>query len=196
MAETNQFERVGGHPLLDLVNTEVNYLAMPNDLLKDAEDFWVWLDEIGIDGQRDRLDPNEPFLPKVREFRQQMRLMLEKLVRQGELPERTIPYLNDSLRSRRGHIKLLLVEDDAYVRHFVYDLNGTEQIIGMLADLASHFLALADVRYLKRCENKMCSHFFLDTSRNHSRRWCSMQRCGNRMKARAHYARQRRHRAR
>ena len=26
-------------------------------------------------------------------------------------------------------------------------------------------------------------HLFFDTSRNHSRRWCSMEKCGNRAKA-------------
>ena len=28
-----------------------------------------------------------------------------------------------------------------------------------------------------------------DTSRNHSRRWCSMESCGNRAKAKRHYRR-------
>ncbi len=30
---------------------------------------------------------------------------------------------------------------------------------------------------------------FVDLSRNHSRRWCDMQSCGNQVKARRHYAR-------
>ena len=35
-------------------------------------------------------------------------------------------------------------------------------------------------------------HFqFIDNTRNHSRRWCSMESCGNRAKAGRHYARQR-----
>ena len=36
---------------------------------------------------------------------------------------------------------------------------------------------------------------FLDTSKNGSRRWCSMETCGSRVKMRRHYARQRAERA-
>ncbi|MBV8733872.1 MAG: CGNR zinc finger domain-containing protein [Solirubrobacterales bacterium] len=32
---------------------------------------------------------------------------------------------------------------------------------------------------------------FLDSTRNHSRRWCSSGDCGNRARARRHYARSR-----
>ncbi|MFN8566730.1 MAG: CGNR zinc finger domain-containing protein [Kouleothrix sp.] len=48
---------------------------------------------------------------------------------------------------------------------------------------------LADVRM---CAGPGCSWLFLDTSRNHTRRWCSMADCGNVAKARRHYAQHRR----
>jgi len=35
-----------------------------------------------------------------------------------------------------------------------------------------------------------CGFLFFDTSRNRSRRWCSMEDCGNRAKAQRHYRRQ------
>jgi predicted RNA-binding Zn ribbon-like protein len=35
-----------------------------------------------------------------------------------------------------------------------------------------------------------CGWLFLDHSRNHSRRWCTMEVCGNRAKARRHHERQ------
>jgi predicted RNA-binding Zn ribbon-like protein len=44
---------------------------------------------------------------------------------------------------------------------------------------------------IKRCEGSNCAIPFLDTSRPGTRRWCSMDRCGNRAKAAAH---RRRHR--
>ena len=40
-------------------------------------------------------------------------------------------------------------------------------------------------------EGNGCGFFFVDTSRNKSRRWCSMESCGNRAKARRHYQRER-----
>jgi predicted RNA-binding Zn ribbon-like protein len=46
-------------------------------------------------------------------------------------------------------------------------------------------------RHLRSCADPRCGWVFLDETRNRSRRWCSMEDCGNRAKARAHYARRR-----
>jgi len=37
---------------------------------------------------------------------------------------------------------------------------------------------------VRACDNAECRWLFLDTSKNHTRRWCDMKLCGNRMKAR------------
>lgn len=44
---------------------------------------------------------------------------------------------------------------------------------------------------LRECGGERCQWLFLDTSRNGSRRWCSMAACGNRAKAKRHYRRTR-----
>jgi len=44
---------------------------------------------------------------------------------------------------------------------------------------------------VKRCANPECGWLFFDDSRAGKRRWCSMQACGNRAKARRHYHRSR-----
>jgi predicted RNA-binding Zn ribbon-like protein len=44
---------------------------------------------------------------------------------------------------------------------------------------------------IRECSDAECGWLFLDTSRNRSRRWCSMEACGNRNKARRFYRRQR-----
>ncbi|MDG4860227.1 CGNR zinc finger domain-containing protein [Streptomyces sp. T-3] len=43
---------------------------------------------------------------------------------------------------------------------------------------------------IRECEAHNCALVFVDTSRPGRRRWCSMERCGNRQKVRAHRARQ------
>ncbi|GAA0583185.1 CGNR zinc finger domain-containing protein [Kribbella sandramycini] len=40
---------------------------------------------------------------------------------------------------------------------------------------------------LRPCGNDECQLFLLDRSKANTARWCSMQSCGNRMKARRHY---------
>ena len=41
-------------------------------------------------------------------------------------------------------------------------------------------------------DDRGCGFLFIDTSRNRSRRWCSMDSCGNRAKAARHHAREKR----
>lgn len=44
---------------------------------------------------------------------------------------------------------------------------------------------------LRACANDECRLFLLDRSHANAARWCSMKSCGNRMKARRHYRRER-----
>ena len=54
---------------------------------------------------------------------------------------------------------------------------------------AARILTSADVTRVRQCGDAACGWFFLDTSRNRTRRWCSMKACGNRNKARRFYRR-------
>jgi predicted RNA-binding Zn ribbon-like protein len=42
---------------------------------------------------------------------------------------------------------------------------------------------------IRRCQHPACVLWFYDTTRNSTRRWCSMTTCGNRAKAQRHYDR-------
>ncbi|WP_458730157.1 CGNR zinc finger domain-containing protein [Pseudomonas brenneri] len=49
-----------------------------------------------------------------------------------------------------------------------------------------HELLASDlVAKIKQCEG--CTWLFIDTSKNHRRRWCAMATSGNRAKAQRHY---------
>ncbi|MFI5937815.1 CGNR zinc finger domain-containing protein [Actinoplanes sp. NPDC051494] len=50
-----------------------------------------------------------------------------------------------------------------------------------IADLLGH-----DRPELRRCDGDGCGWLFLDTTRNHSRRWCDPADCGNRARVRAY----------
>jgi predicted RNA-binding Zn ribbon-like protein len=56
---------------------------------------------------------------------------------------------------------------------------------------AAELLVSADLERVRECHGAACTWLFLDASRNRSRRWCSMESCGNRAKARRHYHRRR-----
>lgn len=53
-----------------------------------------------------------------------------------------------------------------------------------LAMNADQLLTSDQLSLLRACAKPDCQWLFLDTSKNHTRRWCDMKLCGNRMKAR------------
>jgi predicted RNA-binding Zn ribbon-like protein len=52
-------------------------------------------------------------------------------------------------------------------------------------------LASPQVLLVRSCAGANCDWLFVDTSRNHLRRWCSMDECGNLAKMQRRQARQR-----
>jgi len=77
--------------------------------------------------------------------------------------------------------------------HLDWSWAGTEQEaespLWKLAQAASDLLVSTDAERVKDCGDPTCHWLFLDLSKNHTRRWCDMKTCGNRMKARRHQAR-------
>jgi predicted RNA-binding Zn ribbon-like protein len=59
-------------------------------------------------------------------------------------------------------------------------------LFGPIAVSAMEILTSADKSRIKQCPAEDCGWLFIDSSKNHSRRWCDMATCGNRMKGRAH----------
>jgi predicted RNA-binding Zn ribbon-like protein len=60
------------------------------------------------------------------------------------------------------------------------------QVLSTLArDAVEIFGATAEQR-VRTCDDPTCRMVFHDESRTNNRRWCSMERCGNRAKVRAH----------
>jgi predicted RNA-binding Zn ribbon-like protein len=64
------------------------------------------------------------------------------------------------------------------------------QALSTVARDAIAILAVEPER-IRRCDADDCRRVFRDESRTANRRWCSMQRCGNRAKVRAHRERER-----
>jgi predicted RNA-binding Zn ribbon-like protein len=64
------------------------------------------------------------------------------------------------------------------------DEPSLERATRVIADSAIHLLASWQIKQIHRCAGDGCDWLFVDTSRNHLRRWCSMEECGNRAKMR------------
>jgi predicted RNA-binding Zn ribbon-like protein len=76
---------------------------------------------------------------------------------------------------------------------FGWRIEAKPTAAGILAPVlwsAADILVGPDSARVRECANNRCLWLFLDDSKNGTRRWCSMQACGNRAKAHRHYLRQ------
>ncbi len=72
------------------------------------------------------------------------------------------------------------------------DDGALDRMLWPVARSAAELLTTTTLSRVRECEGAGCGWLFLDMSKNHSRRWCSMNSCGNRAKANRHYRRKRR----
>ncbi|REE96730.1 CGNR zinc finger domain-containing protein [Thermomonospora umbrina] len=161
-----------GEPLaLDLVNTRWPADGIWHDALDDPAHLAEWL------GEHD-LTPEDP--ERCREPLKTARAALRRSLEQGE---------NDEVNAVLAHgVLRLSLHDGRPVEHLDPDDEAWRP--AWLATRAYlDLLATAPPGRLRHCDGTGCVLWFLDTSRNGRRRWCSMAGCGNRAKAKAHYDR-------
>jgi predicted RNA-binding Zn ribbon-like protein len=63
---------------------------------------------------------------------------------------------------------------------------AADELLFPIAQAMAELICRPDFERVKHCEGPTCTLWFIDTSKNHKRRWCSMEICGNRAKAAAH----------
>ena len=66
-----------------------------------------------------------------------------------------------------------------------------DRVSWWVARSAAELLTAPDLTFVRECAGYDCGWLFMDTTKNRSRRWCNMSRCGNRAKGRRHYERRR-----
>lgn len=193
------FGFVGGYGWLDFVNTEFVEGGRIVDRLGDVADLIHWLRESDLVGPQEaeaalgRLEgtaEGEHLLAQAREFRETLRETARRFVGEGYVAPAPVEEVNRLLARRPGHYRLE-GSDGGFELRFHALPDGPEALLAPVAGSVARFLAEADPSLVKNCENPECILLFYDTSKNRSRRWCSMATCGNRMKARAHYKRTR-----
>lgn len=164
-----------GEPLaLDLLNTTWMSADGPQDLLADVAGLECWLTANKLDGRCAADEQTRGALVRAR-------AAILGVVREDS--DDSAVDLNAVLA--RGCVRRVLTEsgprDDA-------DVPNSEWLPGWLAaDNLLRLLAEAPDR-IKPCAHPHCVLWFYDTSKNGTRRWCSMAVCGNRTKAARHYA--------
>lgn len=133
----------------------------------------------------------EKTLARALEFRAALRHMAERLVDGKAVPTATIVLINDLLNNQVSYAELRRTRG-GFEKHIHANFNEPGHLLLPIAESVCDLLCYSDFSLIKKCENDACVLYFYDTTKNHSRRWCSMNACGNRMKVAAHYRRLRR----
>jgi predicted RNA-binding Zn ribbon-like protein len=101
-----------------------------------------------------------------------------------------LAFLN-ALLSEAGTRAQIASKSDGFEWVWVADEGPFDRMLWQIARSTADLLTSEDLERVGECADVHgCSWLFFDTSRNRSRRWCSMDSCGNRAKARRHYKRQ------
>lgn len=193
---------VGGHPALDLCNTrawrrdpgrDVDRIATPVAFARwygaavDADEGRRLLQAIGRDPGR-----AEAELRGVHALRDTLIAWLDAHVDGGDGSEAAGAFAG----IWRDAARRATVAGDLPLRWTVVEVADIRGAGDRLALAAAELLQGPDLPVLRRCAQRECGWFFLDRTRNHSRRWCIATDCGNLERVRAYAARKKRSRPR
>jgi predicted RNA-binding Zn ribbon-like protein len=184
------FVFVGNSLLLDFVNTRPVINGETLEFLPDSAALVRWLvaaELIASDEATEVLRAwgpgEESELEALRAFRDQCRAMVFDL-EAGEAPASSfIDQLNDLLADH-PFTERLVEESGILVRRRCFAPIRPADAFGPLLDSTLDLLTTADRTRIRKCA--ACVLHFLDTSKKGTRRWCSMQICGNRYKVAAY----------
>ena len=188
---------VGNHPALDFLNTRLARSGEWVDRLETCDDLCDWMARAGlIPGAqaahlaarwRGRPEARRA-LAQARRLREALRALLE--CRRGrQAPGRTALAAVNAILSRGASAPALDFRQGRYRFEALRDPRTAERLLEPIAALAGHLLSHAEPERVKACGRAGRVLWFLDTSKNGGRRWCSMAICGNRVKAAAFYRR-------
>lgn len=118
------------------------------------------------------------------------RVFLAK-ARGGEPDRGDLELVQAALRDALVH-RSLVCEGDAFAYGWEEPAAALDAplwpIVASAAEVLTSAGELARVRVCGLYDSSECSWLFVDETRAHTRRWCSMKDCGNRAKARRHWA--------
>ncbi|GAC1518763.1 MAG: ABATE domain-containing protein [Chloroflexota bacterium] len=96
--------------------------------------------------------------------------------------------INEELQIATTHARIV-AQPACYAWTWVDSDGSPDRVLWPVTRSAADLLVSPDLQRVHVCAGDPCGFLFLDTSSSGQRRWCIMQECGNRAKARRHYRR-------
>lgn len=192
---TYETELVGGHPALDFLNTVNDWTATePEDRLVTFEDAVAFAAKAGVverdEVARLRSDGGAGELDELRMLRSRLQHVFQAVIDERAPGRNDLEALGSEL-ARAARALRLRANDGGFALEVDVGAARAATLRWRLVHAAVALLTSAELGRLKACPR--CGWFFLDASKNRSRRWCSMATCGSTEKSRAYYHRRRRH---
>jgi len=193
-------DKTGGRICLEFVNTVSDYrLKERDDELTDYASLVDWAlaalvlsdDEAGTllaNAGRNRAEADQSFKQAIA-LRETVYNIFAALA-DGESPPST-DLIDLSAELAKVQAKLMLTAGDDGVNWDYRE--GELELDALLWPVvlsATNLLTAREAKKVSLCCGSDCTWLYLDSSKNHSRRWCDMGTCGNREKSRRHYAKQ------
>lgn len=197
-----QFARsdfIGNALCLDFANTAGWHASyQPTEHLNSYSDLVAWAKLANLVDQPQaerlwaeaakRLDEAALVLGRAVAFREALYRLFSAIAAGHRVPDADVEILNRELNLAPAYLKVRAASSsfDVDWRLVRPTLDG---LLAPIAWSAGRLLESDQLERVKECEGKRCGWLFLDTTRNHSRRWCLMSDCGSRAKAKRYYRR-------
>ena len=188
---------VGNHLALDFLNTRPVQNGEPMELLSDFSALLRWFQAAGLLNSREMVSLQRQSgesatarrtLDAMRQLREKLRKEILAWEGGADVHRATLDELNQLMAAYPMRSKLKAVGNVASMELW-FEPRQPEDLFAPLAHSAATLFAEADRNRVRKCGQ--CVLHFYDTSKKGTRRWCSMQLCGNRLKVAAYAARQR-----
>ena len=188
---------LGNQLALDFVNTRPVLKDEPVELLPDFKALLRWFQAADLlsAGEAANLQRCWGASGRAHQVVESMRELRERLRKEilgweggDSVHDSTIRELNRLMADHPMRTRLK-AGGEAPATELYFENQQPEDLFAPLAQSAAELFATADRKRVRKCDQ--CVLHFHDTSKKGTRRWCSMQMCGNRQKVAAYAARQR-----
>jgi predicted RNA-binding Zn ribbon-like protein len=186
---------VGNQLALDFLNTRPVLSEGPKELLPDAEALVGWLIASGVltspkGKSLARKWCNTPkaaaCLHKLLAFRERLRATVLRLEAGSPPGDAFISEVN-SLLEQHPSVFALRRNGEKLDRNVTFEPREPDEIWAPIAMEVAELLSVVAPPRVRKCE--ACIIHYYDTSKKGSRRWCSMNICGNKVKVAAYQRR-------
>jgi predicted RNA-binding Zn ribbon-like protein len=198
---TNGFLFVGNRLALDFLNTRPVQNGKPAELLPDFGALLRWFQAADLLGSREvgslqrkwgGSASAQRITQAIRKLRERLRKEILAWEHGGSVRHSILDELNNLMAEHPMRTQLS-TDGKSYMTALWFDPHEPEDLFAPLAHSAATLFATVDPKRVRKCAQ--CVLHFHDISKKGTRRWCSMQLCGNRIKV-ATYATRRRQSAR